>query len=312
MSRDGRASGEPPFVSVIVPVYDDAARLILCLEALHQQTYAPDRFEVVVIDNGSSEDIVGACRGFAQVRCVDEPRPGSYVARNTGVAASSGEVLAFTDADCLPQRDWLEQGVHRLERSPEGTIVGGSVPVFAKDPARPTSAELYESAFAFPQRRRIEEEHWGVTANLFVPSIVMAAVGPFDERARSGGDAEWCRRAHAAGYRIVYEEAARVDHPARSSVAELLRKARRVGGGARVARREVPTRDLLRYLARSALSCAKKSLRVLCGAPRDADGSRRFTLIQRLRIVAVLHLVTVRRLTEVVARRLTDRPASRR
>ena len=311
MSSWSRGDEPPPFVSVIIPVFDDAERLIRCLHALHDQTYDADRYEVLVVDNGSREDIAGACNSFARVRCLDEALPGSYAARNKGIACSSAEILAFTDADCLPHRDWLENGVVRLLRSPRCSIVGGSVLVFPKDPSRRTSAELYESAFAFPQRRRIEEEHWGVTANLFVHRSVMRAVGPFDGRMRSGGDAEWCRRAHGAGHRIVYAEDVRVDHPARSSVVELLAKARRVGGGARVARQEVPRRHLVRYLARSVVSSLRKTYRVLVGQQRDVDGVRRFTVLERVRIAAVLNLVTASRLVEVVTRRLTNRPARR-
>ncbi len=112
--------------------------------------------------------------------------------------------------------------------APDCDIVGGSVVVKPKNGAKRTAVELYESAFAFQQRQRIEESHWGVTANLFVRRNVIDAVGPFSNELISGGDAEWCRRAHAAGHRIVFAERARVDHPERGSLVELLSKARRV------------------------------------------------------------------------------------
>ncbi|WP_406672106.1 glycosyltransferase, partial [Natronospira sp.] len=87
-------------VAVIVPVYDDARRLAGCLRALEEQTYPADRYQVLVVDNGSGEDIAGVCRAFPRVRCVSEPRPGSYAARNKGIACTEGEFLAFTDSDC--------------------------------------------------------------------------------------------------------------------------------------------------------------------------------------------------------------------
>ena len=300
-----------PFVAVIIPAFNDAERLSACLHTLHHQTYPADRYEVIVVDNGSSDDVAGVCSAFSRVRCLSEPRPGSYAARNTGIAASDADVLAFTDSDCLPHPDWLETAVAQLATSPANGIVGGRVVVFPKNPLRWTAAELYECVFAFPQRQRIEEEHWSVTANLFVRRSVMEAVGPFDPDLKSGGDAEWCRRAHAAGHLIRYAEDARVDHPARASVGELLLKARRVAGGARVARHEVPKRNLVRYLARSVVNCSRTTVRVLAGTRLDADGVRRFTMLERLTVAGVLNVVTARRLMEVVSLRLTAAPRRR-
>ena len=300
-----------PFVAVIVPVYDDAERLTRCLRALEEQTYPADQYQVLVVDNGSSEDIAGVCRAFPRVRCLLEPRPGSYAARNKGIASTDGELLAFTDSDCLPHRDWLERGAAHLQAEPDLGMVGGNVLVFPKDPSRKTAVELYESAFAFPQRQRIEAEHWSVTANLLVRRDVMEAVGPFDAELRSGGDAEWCRRAHAAGHRLAYAEDARVDHPARASLAELRAKARRVAGGARAARHDVPKRYLARFLVRSAYHSLRKTLWVLAGDRFNATDVERFTVLERLKISTVINLVTVWRLTEVVSLRFTERTARR-
>jgi len=300
-----------PFVAVVIPVFDDVERLAACLAALQRQTYPGERYEVVVVDNGSRQDVAGACRAFTMVRCISEPRPGSYAARNTGIARSDADILAFTDSDCLPHRDWLENAVTRLTATRACDILGGNVVVFSKDSSNPTAAELYEAAFAFPQRQRIEASHWSVTANLFVRRSVIEAVGPFDADLRSGGDAEWCQRAHAAGHCIEYAEDVRVDHPARSSLKELLTKARRVAGGARAARHDVPIRVLVRFVARTMVRTFRKTLRVLAGNQLDAGEARRFSVPERVRIAAVLHLVTARRLLEVVSLRLTKRTATR-
>src|SRR5690606_31008932 len=106
----------PPRVSVIVPVRDDVEGLSRCVAALQAQDYPTDRFEVVVIDNGSIRDLRPVVPDEPRFRLVREDRPGSYVARNAGVAVATGEVLAFTDADCRPRADWLSQGVAALAR----------------------------------------------------------------------------------------------------------------------------------------------------------------------------------------------------
>src|ERR1044071_6513252 len=105
-----------PFVSVIVPVWNDSARLDRCLRALEEQTYPGDLYEVVVVDNGSDEPLGPVIERHGRASLVRETKPGSYAARNTGLAHARGEVVAFTDADCLPAPDWIEQGVARLRR----------------------------------------------------------------------------------------------------------------------------------------------------------------------------------------------------
>jgi glycosyltransferase involved in cell wall biosynthesis len=220
-----------PFVSVIIPVYNDAERLTRCLAALEDQTYPKDRYEVIVIDNGAGADLVPLAASYPQVRLVAESWPGSYAARNRGLSVARGEVLAFTDSDCVPLPDWIEKGVAALLRVPDCGLVGGKVEVFFRDPKRPTAVELYESRTAFLQQEYIEVGRFAVTANLFTFRKVVDDVGVFDAELKSGGDLEWGQRVAAHGYPLVYAEDARVAHPARSSYRELYRKVARTVGG---------------------------------------------------------------------------------
>ena len=220
-----------PFASVIVPVYNDAARLTLCLEALAVQDYPA--FEVIVVDNGSADDgVARVCEAFG-VTCVVEPKVGSYAARNRGASLAEGEVLAFTDADCIPEVQWLREGVTRFLETPRCGLVAGRIRVFAQDPARPTTVELFEVALAFPQKTHVENSRYGATANVFTSRAVFADVGPFNERLKSGGDKQWGQRVAAAGYALVYAHGACIRHPARRTFAELRKKARRTVGGLR-------------------------------------------------------------------------------
>jgi len=97
-----------PFVSVIIPVYNDPERLKTCLQALEEQTYPQSSYEVIVVDNGSDESIEPIVTEFNQAKAGYEPHPGSYAARNKGLSLARGEVIAFTDADCIPALDWIE------------------------------------------------------------------------------------------------------------------------------------------------------------------------------------------------------------
>jgi glycosyltransferase involved in cell wall biosynthesis len=218
-------------VSVIIPVYNDAVRLQRCLAALSRQTFDRTRFEVLVIDNGSADDPACVVAAYSFARMLTEPTPGSYLARNRGVSAAHGMTIVFTDSDCIPEEDWLKQGLRCLDANPGAGLVAGEIELFPRDNAHPTGVELYELAHGFPQRRYALELGFGATANVFTRRSVIDHVGAFDPALRSGGDKEWGSRVSRAGYDIVYCPAARVRHPARGSWSEHYRKLRRTIAG---------------------------------------------------------------------------------
>lgn len=214
------------FVSVVIPVRDDSARLERCLEALAGQDYSLGPYEVIVVDNGSiaSESPAAVMASFPSMRLLEEPRPGADRARNTGVRSARGAVLAFTDSDCVPQPDWIRLGVECLARHSRPGLVAGRIDVFARDPATPTLAELHDLVLAFPQERCVRRSHYGATANLFTQRAVVEQIGPFREGA--GGDAEWGERVYRAGREVIYADEVRVGHPARRTVADLVARTR--------------------------------------------------------------------------------------
>ena len=240
-ARTGEArTGGAPAVSVVVPVHDDEDGLHRCLRALAAQTLPRAAYEVVVVDDGSAVDLRGVVGRHAGVRLVRQSNRGSYAARNRGVAEARGHVLAFTDADCRPEPDWLASGVALLERRRDAGLVAGAVRVVPRDAARPTAAELYEMLHAFPQQQYVERSRFGVTANVFTRRDVVERVGAFDATLRSGGDVEFGQRVAAAGYAVVYAPDAVVTHPARATWGQLRRKLARVTRGAQTASRDRP------------------------------------------------------------------------
>src|SRR5271165_879096 len=123
MVSPGDTTAEP-FVSVVIPHFNDLGGLRLCYSRLLGQTYPRDRFEIVVADNNSrcGLDMVGSAAPEARV--VPAPIQGAGPARNAGIAASRGEVIAFLDSDCVPEPDWLIEGVAALMQF---DFVGGQV-----------------------------------------------------------------------------------------------------------------------------------------------------------------------------------------
>lgn len=223
-----------PFVSIIIPVFNDGERLGKCLTALDQQTYGRSQFEVIVVDNGSDDldAVKTVIEGHANVTLSYEPIPGSYAARNQGLTLAKGEIIAFTDADCVPTPDWLKHGVACLQKNPDCGQVVGQVKLFFADPQHPTLVEIYESLTAFPQKRLLQDAHGGATANVFTWRRVIDHVGPFDVRLKSNGDLEWGKRVYEAGYGQIYAPEVQVGHPARRSFDELHKRTVRLAGGA--------------------------------------------------------------------------------
>ena len=213
-----------PRVSVIVPHYRDLSGLALCLSALGRQSYPKDRFEVIVADNASPEGPAAVAEVIAErAQLVVVPDKGAGPARNGGVAASSGEVLAFIDSDCVAEPSWIEEGVKALESF---DFVGGRVRVLVADPKRVTPVEAFERVFAFDFKTYIERKGFTGAGNLFCPRPLFDRVGGF--KTGVSEDVEWSRRAQADGFALGYAPLAVVGHPARRSWTELVSKWKRI------------------------------------------------------------------------------------
>ncbi|MEH6549047.1 MAG: glycosyltransferase [Pseudomonadales bacterium] len=223
----------PLIVSVVIPVKDDFDRLELCLSALEGQNYPRDLFEIIVVDNNSVGDIAVVSTLFPKVSFLFEGAVGSYAARNKAIAASKGSLLAFTDSDCIPGPSWIEAGVLAFSCDAELSMLAGKIELFTASKNKLTSVELYELAFAFNQKKYLEERHYGATANVFARRELISSVGKFNASLYSGGDKEWGLRVYQAGFKQVYSREVVVSHPARRSYWEYFRKLRRVTKGAR-------------------------------------------------------------------------------
>ena len=220
-----------PLVSVIVPTFNDSKRLKRCLSSLENQSYPKQFYEVIVIDNNSEEDIKLIVDQFNQAQVTYENCQGSYTARNKGISVAKGTIFGFTDSDCIPTANWIEQGVRTLSKTPNCGLVAGKVQLFFKDPQKPTIFEIYDRMNFLRQKHYIKNYRFGATANLFTSKEVFEAVGLFNPDLKSGGDSEWGKRVFAAGYTQLYADDVLVAHPARYQWKEIRKKAVRVTEG---------------------------------------------------------------------------------
>ena len=219
-----------PAISVIIPVLNDAERLASCLESLERQIFDHE-YEVLVIDNAPSSDLSVLIDRYPHARLFRQTKPGSYAARNVGIANARSSLFAFTDADCVPSDAWVATAYSLLTTTSDLTFFAGRIELFSKDWNSPTPSEAYESVFAFPQRQWVQVDGFAATANMATSKSVLDRVGVFDERLTSGGDREWGKRASGQGVRGIYAEELVVAHPCRSSLRELVIKAVRLERG---------------------------------------------------------------------------------
>ncbi len=180
-----------PDVTVVVPVRNAAATLPRLLDALAAQVGMAS-YDVVVADNGSTDRTVEIARAHPlRPTVVHEPRRGSYAARNAGLAAAAGEVVAFTDGDCVPDRGWLRAGLRALDGA---ELAGGRVEVITSE--RPNVWERLDAGHYLDQRRNVEQQGFAATANAFARRAAMRRLGGFAGELRSGGD-RGCADAHS-------------------------------------------------------------------------------------------------------------------
>lgn len=283
--------------AIIIPHYNDGVRLARCLAALMPQVGPGE--EVIVVDNNSTESLAGVQAIWPDLRIVVEPRKGAAEARNRGVAETTAPRLFFLDCDCVPQEDWLATA---RAISMQADVIGGRISVFDETPAPRNGAQGFEAVFAFDNRAYVETKGFSVTANLLTHRDVFRVTGPFIHGLSE--DLDWCRRATALGYRLIYADQLRVSHPSRGSWAELARKWRRlteegfgVNGHSPGAR------------ARWALKALAMPLSILAHLPRVLRSPRLASALERRRTAATLVRLRLMRMAWMLGQAMRGRPA---
>lgn len=212
-----------PFISVIIAHLNQPDLLRQCLRSLSNQDYPKDRYEVIVVDNGSTIPPRTVVEPFRNARLEFELTPGPGPARNKGTQVAQGEVFAFIDSDETAERSWLRSIGVRLGAGAENIVLGGDVRIACRNPENPTLLEAYECVFAYRQQEYIEKQGFSGTGNLAVRRDDFFKIGPFGGISVSE-DRAWGKDACERGYRILYVPDMVVFTPARNSFDELQAK----------------------------------------------------------------------------------------
>ncbi|WP_303625876.1 glycosyltransferase family 2 protein [Halolamina sp. CBA1230] len=217
---------------MVIPVYNDPAGVSDTLDSITQSVTQPATLEILVVDNGSTDDTRDVIRNYTQDHenvhlLVEDEIQGSYAARNKGIQHADGDVLAFIDADETVDDDWLETALQAMDEQ-NADYLGCNVELTLPED---TLVGRFNARTGFPVKQYLENEHYAPTCALLVRREVFEDVGTFDSRLISSGDREFGERVHEAGYEQGYAEDAVVYHPARTSFDALAKKNFRVGRG---------------------------------------------------------------------------------
>ncbi|MFQ4139992.1 glycosyltransferase [Nodosilinea sp. PGN35] len=226
-----------PSVSVIVPIYNGEADLPALVERLLAQQYPGDRVEILLVDNGSGDRTpsllqaavaAAAARGVCLRALPYSAIQSSYAARNAGIAAARGDILAFTDADCQPEPGWLAALVQPFSNPAVG-LVAGEINALASH----NWLERYaDRQGTLSQRNTLNHGFlpYGQTANLAVRAEILGTVGCFRPHLTTGGDADLCWRIQqGTDWRLVHAADAIVYHRHRDTLDGLRHQWHRYG-----------------------------------------------------------------------------------
>lgn len=220
-----------PFLSVIIPVYNGEKTIGECIESLLNQDYPKDKYEIIVVDNNSGDKTAQIVKKYP-VRYLEEKAIQSdFAARNRSIRhAANGQILAFTDADCIASRDWLKKSVKAFEDDRIG-CVAGSIEGY--------KAQNYVDEYLSKRKIISQDEKRGdlplpyaKTANAFYRREVFDKIGLFEERWRSAGDADICWRMQLeTDYKIKFIPDTIIFHKHRSTVFSMFKQCLKWGIG---------------------------------------------------------------------------------
>ena len=214
-----------PFVSIIVPVYNGEKIIGECIESLLNQTYPKDKYEIIIVDNNSKDRTAEIIKKYPVKYLLEDKIQSSYAARNKGVKHAKGEILAFTDADCIVSPQWLENGINEFLKDDRIGCVGGKS--LSYQPSNQVEEFLLKkggigaingplTSYPIP---------FFPTLNVFYKKEVFKKIGLFDTTFYSGGDVDFCwRMQFFTDFKLAFAPEAIIYHKERANFKGLFKQ----------------------------------------------------------------------------------------
>ncbi len=205
-----------PFVSIIIPSHNRPKCLQQCLAAITELDYARDKFEVIVVDDGSStqlDPIVDLFSAKINLHLLKQEHAGPARARNRGVKQAKGEFLVFTDDDCRPTPGWLATLMNFLAIKPD-SMIGGEILNALPGNSFSSASQALVSYLYFYYNKNSKEAHFFTANNIALSKKCFLAVGGFDQEwgIAAAEDREFCDRWLLSGYQMTYAPEAVIYH----------------------------------------------------------------------------------------------------
>jgi glycosyltransferase involved in cell wall biosynthesis len=193
-----------PFCSVVIPALNEQDAIERCLVSLNNQTYPRDKYEIIVVDNGSSDATHSIAAKYAD-RVLDKPGVNVGAVRNYGARHATGDILICTDSDCLFDRTWIESGVSLLQGYPDHVFGGG-----LKSGDNSTWIERCWLLNDQGENTRQQKDLMG--SCIFIWNSIFMKVGSFREDVTSGEDTELSKALVAMGKTVSIDKALSIVH----------------------------------------------------------------------------------------------------
>lgn len=220
--------------SVIVPTFNRPRPLTACLEALANLDYGRDRFEVIVVDDGSTTPLEPAVVAFADrldLSLIRQANAGPAAARNRGAQAARGTWLAFTDDDCQPARDWLTRLAREFAGHPDAVVGGHTVNALTDNLCSSMSQVIVDVVYRY-YNACAEDARFLASNNLAMARELFTRMGGFAPAFTTAEDRELCDRLGVAGIRMRQSAACTVEHRHELSLGTFCRQHFQYGRGA--------------------------------------------------------------------------------
>jgi cellulose synthase/poly-beta-1,6-N-acetylglucosamine synthase-like glycosyltransferase len=216
-----------PTCLIVIPAYNEGNNILACVNSLKGQNFPKDDYEIIVVDNNSTDDTPDIVKNLGVIHVVEYKR-GTAAAKNAGIRLAKGNIIAFVDGDCIATEGWLKNIVSGFEKSDIGCIAGG-ITAKEDDSLSPLERFFIRKGY-LSQAQHVENSFlpFAAMANAAYRKEVFDKIGLFDEELLIGEDADLSWRMQLfTDYRVAYVPEAIVFHPYESRPEELFRQKRR-------------------------------------------------------------------------------------
>jgi glycosyltransferase involved in cell wall biosynthesis len=225
-----------PFISIIIPTYNRPEPLKTCLDSLTNLNYERDRFEVIVVDDGSKEpldNLVNTYRNQLNLTLIRQANAGPATARNTGANAATGQYLAFTDDDCTPDKNWLSALENGFSETPNALLGGKTINALPDNPYSTASQLLIDYLYDYynpdsTQATFFASNNFALSRELFNKVGQFALTFPL----AAGEDREFCDRWRSKNFSLCSVPDAIINHFHHLSLSRFWRQHFNYGQGA--------------------------------------------------------------------------------